>query len=80
MFNIWRDKKRYSIGILYKTRQYFPKTFERSGENVQVELDLSNYATKSDLKGATSVDTCNLAARSDLASLKAEKIRQMYIN
>ena len=51
-------------------RQYFPKTFERSGENVKVELDLSNYATKTDLKGATGVDTCNLAARSDLASLK----------
>ena len=52
-------------------RQYFPKKFERSGENVKVELDLSNYATKTDLKGATGVDACNLAARSDLASLKA---------
>ena len=33
---------------------------------------MSNYATKVDLKGATGVDTSNLASKSDLASLKAE--------
>ena len=37
-------------------REYFPKP--KSLEiNVKVELDLSNYATKSDLKNATGVDT-----------------------
>ena len=35
-------------------------------------LDLSNYATKADLKGATDVETSNLAVKSDLANLKAE--------
>ena len=40
--------------------------------NVKVELDLYNYATKADLRGATDFDTCNLAAKSDLASLKAK--------
>ena len=39
---------------------------------MKVELDLSNYATKTDLKGATGVDTSNLIAKSDLAGLKAE--------
>ena len=39
---------------------------------MKVELDLYNYAAKVDLKGATGVDTSNLAAKSDLASLKAE--------
>ena len=39
---------------------------------MKVELDLYNYATKVDLKRATGVDTSNLAAKSDLASLKAE--------
>ena len=39
---------------------------------MKVELDLSNYATKTDLKEATGIDTSNLAAKSDLASLKAE--------
>ena len=33
---------------------------------------MSSYATKAELKNATGVDTCKLAAKSDLASLKAE--------
>ena len=37
--------------------------------NVKVELDLSNYATKVDIKGATGADISNFAAKSDLASL-----------
>ena len=52
--------------------QYFPRPYERSIRNVKVELDLSNYATKADLKGATGADISNLAVKSNLASLKAE--------
>ena len=52
--------------------QCFLKLYERSGENIQVELGLSNYATKVDLKGGTGADTSNLVVKSDLASLKAE--------
>ena len=52
--------------------QYFPKPYERSGENVKFESDLSNYATKTNLKGATVVDTSNLATKSDLTRLKAK--------
>ena len=51
--------------------QYFPKPYDHFGGNVKVELDLSHYATKADLKGETG-ETSNLAAKSDLASLKAE--------
>ena len=47
----------------YKMSQYFPKPLERSDGNLKVELDLSNYATKADLKGATAVDTSNLLAK-----------------
>ena len=36
------------------------------------DLDLFNYTTKADLKGATGVDTSNLVLNSDLATLKAE--------
>ena len=50
----------------------FSKPFERSGGNVEVELDLPNYATKADLIGTTSVDTANLVAKSHLASLKIQ--------
>ena len=42
------------------------------GLNVKVELDLSNYATKADLKNATGVDTFEFAKKVDLASLKSE--------
>ena len=37
----------------YKMRQYFPKPYQNFGGNVKVELELSNYATKTDLKNAT---------------------------
>ena len=37
---------------LYKMRQYFPKPYKNFGGNVKVELELSNYATKTDLKNA----------------------------
>ena len=36
---------------------------------IEVELDLSNYATKSDLKNATGVDALQFATRDDLANL-----------
>ena len=52
--------------------QYFPKPHDRFSGNVKVELDLSNYATKFHLKGATGIDTSNLAVKPDLAGLKAE--------
>ena len=58
---------------LYKMSQYFPKHFLNDwfGGNVKVELDLSKYTTKADLKGATWIDTSNLALKSNLANLKA---------
>ena len=40
--------------------EYFPES-KSSGERVKVELDLSNYATKADLKNATGVDTSDFA-------------------
>ena len=39
---------------------------------MKVEVDLSNYATKVDLKNATCVDTSNFAKKVVLASLKSE--------
>ena len=48
----------------------FPK-LNSLGANVKVELDLSNYATKADLKNATGVDTSKFAKKVDLANLKS---------
>ena len=42
------------------------------GANVIVELDLSNYATKTDLKNATRVDTSSFAKKTDLANLESD--------
>ena len=52
--------------------KYFLKPYERFDGDVGVELDLSNYTIKADLKGTAGVDTSNLAAKSDLARLKAK--------
>ena len=57
---------------LYKMSQNFSKPDEPFAGDISVKLDLSNYATKADLKGATEVDTSNLAAKSDLTTLKTE--------
>ena len=45
--------KRHSMEM----NQYFPKPFRNFGGNINVKVDLSNYATKTDLKNATHVDT-----------------------
>ena len=43
--------------MLYKMSQYFPKPSDRFGKWVKVELDLSNHATKADLKEAAEIGT-----------------------
>ena len=58
---------------LYKISQYFPIPYEPVGADINVKVDLTNYATKTDLEHATEVDTSKLAAKFDLASIKAEK-------
>ena len=50
--------------------EYFPGTKSSDGR-VKVELHLSNYATKADLKNTTCVDTSKFAKKVDLADLKS---------
>ena len=52
--------------------QYLLKLFRSFGGNINVKIDLSNYATKTDLKNVTHVDTSNFALKTNLASLKTE--------
>ena len=52
--------------------QYFSKPYEPLGGDINVKVDLSNYAIELGFKNATGVDTSKLAAKSDLASLKAK--------
>ena len=55
-----------------KMSQYFPKPFKSFGGNINVKVDLSNYATKTDLKNVTHVDTSSFALKTNLANLKTE--------
>ena len=57
---------------MYKMSQYFSKPFEPFVGDINVKVDLSNYARKADLKNATGINTSKLPAKSYLASLKAE--------
>ena len=53
--------------------QYFPKTFRSFGGNINVKVDLSNYATKTDLKNVTHIDTSGFALKTKYKlSLKTE--------
>ena len=52
--------------------QYFPKLYEQFGGDINVKVDLSNYATKTYIKNISHIDTSSLALKSDLGSLKTE--------
>ena len=52
--------------------KYFPKTYEPFVGEINVQVDLSNYATKTDLRNATGIDTSKLVEKSDLDNLKVE--------
>ena len=46
--------------------------YNNSSKNIKVELDLSNYATKKDMKDITHIDASGFASKTNLAALKTE--------
>ena len=53
--------------------QYFPKPFNSHfGDSIKVKIDLSNYATKTDIKNISHVDTSSFALKTNLANLKTK--------
>ena len=74
-------------GLIWKTlrmNQQFPEPYKHSGGNVRFELDLSNYATKFDLKGATGIDTSTLISnqisftyKTRLDNLEVDKLKNV---
>ena len=52
--------------------QYFPKPYEPLGGDINVKVDLSNYATRTDLRKISHVDASSFALKSNLGSLKTE--------
>ena len=51
--------------------KYFPP-YESASNNIKVQLDLANYATKGDVKNITHVDVSSYATKTNLAALKSE--------
>ena len=56
---------------LYYKMSYYPP-YRSSSNNIKVKLDLTNYATKDDVKNITHVDVSSYATKTNLASLKTE--------
>ena len=56
--------------VYYKTSYYPP--YKSSSNNIKVKLDLTNYATKADLKNFTHVNVSSFASKTNLAALKTE--------
>ena len=52
--------------------QCFPEPYRAFGRDINVKVDLSNYATKADIKNITHIDTSGFALKTNLASLKTE--------
>ena len=52
--------------------KFYFKPYEPFGGDINVSVDLSNYATKIDLKIVTNVDTSSFALKTNLATLKTE--------
>ena len=52
--------------------QYFPQPFRSFGRNVNVKVDLSNFATKADIKNISHLDTSSFVLKTNLANLKSE--------
>ena len=76
-FNSWIDKK--DLVLFHKLHfhcikisQYFSKLVEPFGGAVNVKVELSNYAVKTDIKNISRVDTSSFALKSTLVSLKTE--------
>ena len=53
--------------------RYFPKPFNSHfGDSIKVNIDLSNYSTKTDTENISHVDTSSFALKTNLANLKTE--------
>ena len=52
--------------------RYFSKPFEPFGEDMNVKVDLPNYATKADIKNISDIDNSSFTWKANLASLKTK--------
>ena len=59
---------------------YFPELYTYTKNRIKLEVDLSNYVTKLDIKSLTGVNTSGFAKKVLLANLKSEVINKILIN
>ena len=52
--------------------KYFPEPYRAFGRDINVKVDLSNNATKVDIKNITHIDTSGFALKTNLSNLKTE--------
>ena len=57
--------------VYYKMTTYYPP-YKNNSNNIKVELDLTNYATKGDVKNITHVHVSSYASKTNLAALRSE--------
>ena len=61
-------------------RQYFPKPYEPFGGDINAKVDLSNYATKANVKNISHVGTSSFALKTKLANLKKTEVDKLAID
>ena len=59
--------------------QYFPQPYGAFGRDMNVKVNLSNYATKADIRSITHINTSGFALKANLSNLKTE-IDKLDIN
>ena len=60
--------------------QYLPKPFNSHfDDSVKIKIDLSNYATKADIKNISHLDTSIFALKTNLANLKS-RVNKLHID
>ena len=52
--------------------KYFPDPYRAFGRDINVKVDLSNYATKTDIKNTKHIDTSGFVLKTNLANSKTE--------
>ena len=60
--------------------QCFPEPYENSGGSIKFELEISNYATKANLKETSKVDLASLKTNVDKIDIDALKIIPTYLS
>ena len=58
---------------------YFPEPYDHNRNKIKFDLNLSNHATKFDLKNATGVDTSKFPKKTNLTSLKSE-VHKLHVD